>query len=48
MNKKEEKRIWKKVKDLRKKGLLPLPTSTDKKDEPIALANSQYRLNEKR
>ena len=45
MSKKEEKRIWKKVKELRKKGLLPLPTEEDIKDEPTALANSQYRLN---
>lgn len=44
MSKKEEKRIWKKVKELRKKGLLPLPTADDIKDEPTALANSQYRL----
>lgn len=46
MSKKEEKRIWKKVKELRKKGLLPLPTADDIKDEPTALANSQYRLNQ--
>jgi hypothetical protein len=45
MSKKEEKRIWKKVKELRKKGLLPLATEEDR-DEPTALANSQYRLNE--
>ena len=47
MSKKEEKRIWKKVKELRKKGLLPLPTEEDIKDEPTALANSQYRLENK-
>jgi hypothetical protein len=46
MNKKEEKRIWKKVKELRKKGLLPLPTADEDRDEPSALANSQYRLNQ--
>jgi hypothetical protein len=46
MRKKEEKRIWKKVKELRKKGLLPLPTEEDLKNEPTALANSQYRLNQ--
>ena len=46
MSKKEEKRIWKKVKELRKKGLLPLPTEEDLKNEPTALANSQYRLNQ--
>lgn len=44
MSKKEEKSIWKKVKELRKKGLLPLPTEKDIKTEPSALANSQYRL----
>jgi len=46
MNKKEENRIWKKVKELRKKGLLPLPTAEDIQNEPTALANSQYRLNQ--
>jgi biotin operon repressor len=46
MSKKEEKRIWKKVKELRKKGLLPLPTEEDIENEPTALANSQYRLNQ--
>ena len=46
MSKKEEKRIWKKVKELRKKGLLSLPTEEDLKNEPTALANSQYRLNQ--
>jgi hypothetical protein len=46
MSKKEEKRIWKKVKELRKKGLLPLPTADEDRDEPTALANSQYRLNQ--
>lgn len=44
MSKKEEKRIWKKVKDLIKKGLLPLPTQEGIENEPTALANSQYRL----
>jgi hypothetical protein len=48
MSKKEEKRIWKKVKELRKKRLLPLPTQEDIKDEPTALANSQYRLDEEK
>ena len=47
MNKKEGKRIWKKVKELRKKGLLPLPTADEIQDEPSALANSQYRLENK-
>lgn len=46
MSKKEEKRIWKKVKELRKKGLLALPTEEDIKNEPTALANSEYRLNQ--
>ena len=46
MRKKEEKRIWKKVKELRKKGILPLPTEEDLKNEPTALANSEYRLNQ--
>ena len=46
MSKKEEKRVWKKVKELRKKGLLPLPTADEDRDEPTALANSQYRLNQ--
>jgi len=46
MSKKEEKRIWKKVKELQKKGRFPLPTAEDIKDEPAALANSQYRLNQ--
>jgi len=45
MNKKEEKRIWKIVKKLRKKGLLPPLTEDDKQNEPTALANSKYRLN---
>ena len=43
---KEEKRIWKKVKELRKKGILPIPTQEDIKNEPTALANSEYRLNQ--
>ena len=47
MNKKEEKRIWKKVEKLRKKGLLPLPNADEVQDEPTALANSQYRLENK-
>lgn len=46
MNKKEEKLIWKKVKELRKKGLLPLPIAAEDRDEPTALENSQYRLNQ--
>lgn len=47
MSKKEERRIWKKVKELRKKGLLPIPTQEDIENEPTALANSQYRLENK-
>lgn len=46
MSKKEEKHIWKKVNELRKKGLLPLPTEEDIKNEPSSLANSQYRNEE--
>jgi hypothetical protein len=46
MSKKEEKRIWKKVKELRRKGILPIPTEEDIKNEPTALANSEYRLNQ--
>ena len=46
MSKEQEKRIWKKVKELRKKGLLPLPTADEDRDTPTALANSQYRLNQ--
>ena len=47
MSKKEERRIWKKVKELRKKGLLPIPTQEDIENEPTALVNSQYRLENK-
>lgn len=35
--------IWKKVKELREKGLLPEPTPEDIANEPTALANSGYR-----
>lgn len=37
MSKKEEKRIWKKIKKLKKKGLLPLPTLNDMKNIPTTL-----------
>jgi hypothetical protein len=45
MNKKEERRIWKIVKKLKKKGLLISQTNEDIKNEPTALSNSEYRLN---
>lgn len=38
-----EKKIWQKVKQLRKKGRLTNPTEEDVINEPSALANSQYR-----
>ena len=37
-------RVWAKVKELRKQGKLPDWSDEDFKDEPSALANSQYRL----
>lgn len=42
----EADRVWEKVKDLREEGKLPIPTEEDLVDEPSALANSQYRLEE--
>jgi hypothetical protein len=42
---KKEKSIWDKVEELKKEGKLPEPTEEDIKDEPTALANSQYREN---
>lgn len=38
--------VWETVKELRKEGKLPIPTEEDLADEPTALANSQYRLEE--
>lgn len=42
----EADRVWEKVKELREEGKLPIPTEEDLADEPTALANSQYRLEE--
>lgn len=42
----ESKRVWVKVQELREEGKLPIPTEEDLVDEPTALANSQYRLEE--
>lgn len=41
--KSEAERVWKKVEELRKKGLLPEPSPEDIANEPTALANSGYR-----
>ncbi len=43
----EVKRVWERVKRLREKGVFPEQTEEEKMDEPTALANSQYRLEEK-
>jgi hypothetical protein len=43
---KEADRVWEKVKELREEGKLPIPTEEDLAEEPTALANSQYRLEE--
>jgi hypothetical protein len=42
----EADRVWEKVKELREEGKLPILTEEDLADEPSALANSQYRLEE--
>ena len=42
----EADQIWEKVRELREEGKLPIPTEEDLADEPTALANSQYRLEE--
>lgn len=42
----ESKRVWVKVQELREEDKLPIPTEEDIVDEPTALANSQYRLEE--
>ena len=42
----EADRVWERVKELREEGKLPIPTKEDLVDEPSALANSQYRLEE--
>jgi hypothetical protein len=42
--KEEAQKVWEKVAELREEGKLsPLPTEEELKDEPTALANSQYR-----
>jgi hypothetical protein len=40
---KEADTVWDKVRELKKKGKLPEQTEEDIDDEPIALANSEYR-----
>jgi hypothetical protein len=40
---KEADRVWKKVAELKDKGVFTEPTEEEKQDEPSALANSQYR-----
>lgn len=42
----EASRVWERVGELREEGKLPIPTEEDLADEPTALANSQYRLEE--
>jgi hypothetical protein len=42
----EADRVWERVRELREEGKLPIPTEEDLVDEPTALANSQYRLEE--
>jgi hypothetical protein len=42
----EADRVWEKVKELKEEGKLPEPTAEDIEEEPSALANSQYRLEE--
>jgi hypothetical protein len=43
---KEADRVWEKVAELKEKGIFTEPTEEEKKDEPTALANSKYRLEE--
>ncbi|CAB4173987.1 hypothetical protein UFOVP972_12 [uncultured Caudovirales phage] len=43
---KDTDRVWERVKELREEGKLPIPTEEDLTDEPSALANSKYRLEE--
>ena len=43
---KDTDRVWDRVKELREEGKLPIPTEEDLVDEPSALANSKYRLEE--
>jgi hypothetical protein len=42
----EADRIWEKAKELREEGKLPEVTPEDIEEEPTALANSEYRLEE--
>jgi len=42
----ESKKVWEKVKELKKEGKLTEPTEEDIEDEPSDLANSQYRNEE--
>lgn len=43
---KDADKVWERVKELREEGKLPIPTEEDLADEPSALANSKYRLEE--
>lgn len=43
---KDADRVWERVNELREEGKLPIPTEEDLADEPSALANSKYRLEE--
>jgi hypothetical protein len=43
---KDSDKVWKKVKGLKEEGKLPETTEEDNLNEPTALANSEYRLNE--
>ena len=43
---KDADRVWERVKELKEEGKLPIPTEEDLVDEPSALANSKYRLEE--
>lgn len=47
MEKNISKEVWSRVEKLREDGKLPPPTEEDFENEPTALANSEYRLNEK-
>lgn len=47
MENRKENEVWERVKQLRDEGKLPPePTQEELYDEPTALANSQYRLEE--
>lgn len=48
MDRRVEKEVWGRVEQLRQDGKLPPhPTEEEIMNEPTALANSEYRLNEK-